>query len=34
MTYYGNQKKSITEAYTTQGQYSAKEYQDKSNIIY
>ncbi|MEA4936764.1 MAG: DUF6443 domain-containing protein [Paludibacter sp.] len=30
MTYNGNQIKSITDAYTSQGQYSVKEYQDKA----
>ena len=30
MTYYGNQIKSITDAYTSQGQYSVKEYQNKA----
>ena len=30
MTYYGNQIKSIADAYTSQGQYSVKEYQNKA----
>jgi RHS repeat-associated protein len=32
MTYNGNQIKSITDAYTSQGQYSVKEYQNMANL--